>query len=492
METVLPQSINFSNPLPQGVPAVQKRRKFYPSTGAAFGPGLNPEIRIDLESANMLLDPVNSYLNFTFQNDDVSSVGLEISDSVFFDTLRIEQGGRVISRIENYNRLQCSVLAPAQMGVNGVVSETLTCAQKGGAANGARSSNPIGVAAPGNTYANLAHNNTGQLAQGHQWKFSVPIMGGLFTQDKLIPLPLLKPGNPISIVLTLTNGENIGAWAAAGGPIAPIPYTLTEVCYCASMVEVGRDVMDHIRDVQDRMGGQLVISSQDWEYASTQVPIAARNEFIARVPARHRSIKSLFWNCNSEDFATNTFPNRNRSNHYNLSYAGTMNGISYQLKVGSVVFPPQPVAMAGASAPAVNAACQFRRSEMITETAKAFGSLGWTAPTGIMNTTTYASGHSGQGNGDNGTVVGGGAEECPFGGGTICGFMAGLDLDSWARVALEGGVDTETMALESNLIITIDPASLIGPGLEPKTLNMWVLYDTHFYFNRDGMITFSN
>ena len=72
METVLPRSIDYGATLPVGVPAIQRRRRFYPTTGAVFGPGQIEEIRIDLESSNQLLDPANSYLDFEVINNDIA------------------------------------------------------------------------------------------------------------------------------------------------------------------------------------------------------------------------------------------------------------------------------------------------------------------------------------------------------------------------------------------------------------------------------------
>lgn len=500
MEQTLPRSIDYGATLPVGVPAIQKRRRFYPSTGAQFGPGLNPEIRIDLESANQLLDPANSYLDFVFVNNDAAaSVGFDISDQVFFDAMRIEQGGRVLSRVQGLNRLNCSVLSFGQQGHDGRVSESIYGGSRGfnnaGAANIAPFPNALAGGASGDIYLNLRHNASNLIAPGATQRFSIPIQGGLFTQDKLIPLPLLRPGNPLSIVFELTGANNIGCWNGAGGiaPAAATPYIIRDVSYVGSMVEVGRDVMDQIRGVQDRMGGQLVISSQDFEYSTSNVPAGSTGDVIMRIPARHRSIKSLFWTAQSNDLANTAGPVATLAGVYNMSYGGTMNGINYQLKVGSVVYPPQPVAMSGASINAGGAVAgrdMLPRSEMIMELAKAFGSLGWTSPTGQFNTIGYASGQNGCGNGDNGL---GGADIVPRASTTISGFAAGLDLDAWQRTAIEGGVDNETLAQEANLIVSVDPnAGLAGSGNEDMTCHIWVLFDQHYYFNRDGMITFSN
>ena len=490
--SVLPRSIDYGAHLPVGVPAIQRRRRFYPTTGATFGPGQIEEIRIDLESANQLLDPANSYLDFEVVNNDIAqSVGFDCSDQVFFDTIRIEQGGRVLSRVTGYNRLNCTALSMCQTNHNGRVSESVTGGQRGGAAGAIPASvNPIPPGGGlGASKVNLQHNSSADLgpvpAAGPRfWKFSVPIQTGLFTQDKLIPLPLLKPGAPLTICLELTASENIGCWTAAPAPLVNA-YSIRNVSYVGSMVEVGRDVMDQIRGVQDRMGGQLVISSQDWEHATANIAGGGvtTGEQIMRIPARHRSIKSVLWFAQSDSVA-NCPGIATIASTYNMSYSGTMNGISYQLKVGGMVYPPTSVNMSGQTGAANE---PMRRGEMCMELAKAFGTLGWTKPTGQLNTFGYASGVQGLGDGDNGN---GGVQNIGDSATPIAGFVAGLDLDAWQRTAIEGGVDNETLAEEANLIVTIDPAT--NAGAEDKTLHMYVLFDKHYYFNRDGMITFSD
>jgi hypothetical protein len=63
----------------------------------------------------------------------------------------------------------------------------------------------------------------------------------------------------------------------------------------------------------------------------------------------------------------------------------------------------------------------------------------------------------------------------------------GLDLDAFQHTAIEGGVDTKTLAEEVNLLIKV-----AAGNAEAKIIDVFALYDQHYYFNSDGMITFSN
>jgi hypothetical protein len=487
MERSLPKVIDYSVPgMPRAVPAIQRRRKFYPTNANEFGPGFNNEIRIDLESSNSLLDPSNSYLDFEFVNTDAAqSVGFDNSDQVFFDELRIEQNGRVLSKIQGYNRLNCSVLSMGQQTHNARVGESIYGGARGfnqdAAANNLPEVAPAALpvtTGPGTAYTNLNHNGA-LIGPALTQRFSVQIQGGLFTQDKMIPLPLVK--GPITIVLILTTAQNIGAWTAAPAPATA--YRLRNVSYVASLIEVGRDVIDQFRAVQDAMGGQLVISSQDWEYNTEDLAALATGQHIFRLPARHRSIKSVFWNANSTNMANAAAANL--SVVYNMSYAGGLNATEQQLRIGSQLYPAEPIRLAGGVAGLHPA----QRGEGAMELAKAFGSLGWTSPTGQFSTVGYGTSPvvGGPNNGD----MGAGGVNCVGTHNTaIQGYAAAISCDSWQNEAIEGGADSETLAEQANLLITIDPAG--NSGAEVKTINMWVLFDQHYYFRSDGSITFSN
>ena len=162
-----------------------------------------------------------------------------------------------------------------------------------------------------------------------------------------------------------------------------------------------------------------------------------------------------------------------------------------------MVFPPTPI-QAFQAEPVANAG-DLKRGECVMELAKALGTLSFRNPTGRLNTLTYGvSGNlvSGITNGDTGDGAGAtlapGSNEvtvcCPF----------GLDLEAFQHTAIQSGVDSQTLSQESNLILTIgpgDPAAgvpIVGSGLQNKVINMFVLFDQHYYFGQDGMITFSN
>jgi len=490
MERVMPSSIDYSRVLPLSIPAIARRKKFYPANGTAFNFLGSNEIRIQVGSANALLDPTHSYIECEVVNANAAQTfGFDMGGlSTMFSDVIIEQGGRVLSHCHEYNRLHSSVLAPAQTSKDGKATESLTGAGRAYNGVGVLSVAPRGVGGTGESYSNQAHNTDAFLPAGGGLRMTLGLTTGLFSQDKLIPLPLINPNEPITIVLRVASSDMPGCWngAPAVGDLQVI-----NVSYNAHLIEVGRDVIDQFRGVQEDMGGQLVISGQDWEYGAGNVPAASAGELPIRMPTRKRSIKSMFWTCTDNSYAGGA--GINEALCFNLSYAGNCNVDSWQLKVGSVTYPPTPIAGWGDVAIAGATPAVMQRGESAMELAKAFGTLGYTNPTGYLSTITYGTDAAGAlANGDN--TDGAGADLVAASGGVINVCPFGIDLEAVQRTAIESGIDTETLSQETNLILNINAvgASPAALAAHDKVLNMWMLYDQHYYFNRDGSITFSN
>ena len=483
MERTLPSTINYQDVLPLSVPAIARRRRFFPQNGTTFNSAGTNEIRIEIGSPNSLLDAGQSYLEFEVVNNNaVATLGFDLGGgAVLFDTLRVEQGGRVLSELQAFNRLHASVLDPVQVSYQGQMTQSINGAQRGGNGGGGVAGGfaPAAAALDGDTYTNNKHNIDTQIPALGFYRFTMPITSGLFTQDKLIPLPLVRSDAPITISLIMTAAENVGVWSAA--PNAT-DISIRKISYTAQLIEVGRDVIDQIRQTQNMMGGQLVISGQDWEHQQGQLPLNTTGEAIVRMPSRKRSINSLFWTAQSDDYG-NGAGGQAVDNCYNMSYCGVPNVNTYQVKVGSVVYPPTPINGPGAMAPAATGT----RGESVMELAKAFGTLGFTNPTGRISTITWGTDAADIGDGDNGDGLGGNlapASDNPIGYAPL-----GIDLTSFQHEALEAGVDTKTMSQETNLILDINA---VGSGAENKNIHMWIVYDQFYLFNADGMVTFNN
>ena len=499
----LPKSIDYTDVLPQSVPAVAKRKKFYPVNGTTFNPGGTREIRVPIHSTNGMMDPLQSYIQFEIRNTDGAiTFGPDLGGgSVYFEEIRIEQGGRVLTKTTNFNRLHSAILSPCQDHLEGKTYNSIASqnrSRNGLVAGGAGQIAVAGAGVGGEAYINGQHQGDNRIPAGGASRVTMPLPGGLFTQDKLIPLPLVSPSAPMELVMVMDSTiANFGCFSA--NP-APTVIEIQRFSVNAQIIEVGRDVIEQVRMTQEMMGGQIVISGHDFEHNQGLLPapggVGVTGEQVIRVPFRKRSIKSLFFVGQSDTFA-NGAAGQGRFSSFNLSYAGCMNLLDYQIKVGSVVYPPTPV-KAFQAEPVANQG-ELERGEAIMELSKAFGSLGSTAPSGTLNTFTYGTagnGVSGISNGDTGDGAGNTLSPETNGVTSVCPF--GLDLQSFQHTAQESGVDTQTMSLETNLILNIGPGDpgagvpITGHGLQPKNVHAFILYDQHYYFNSNGMITFSN
>lgn len=496
----IPKSIDYNDVLPVAVPAVARRRRFYPQGGASGFNALGTrEIRIELGSVNSLLDVQHSYLEMFAQNTSALTVGFDLGGGhALFEEVRVEQAGRVLAREQEHHRLHAGILSVAQTNTDGQLTESLGQNQRGlnSAAGGNAKIIPGPIGQDGDAYVNLRHNSDVDIPAGQEIRICMMMPTGLFTQDKLLPLPLVSQSNPLTIVLVMTSSLNVGAWSAAAVPVGAI--LLNRVNYVAQLIEVGGDVINQLRMMQQMGGGQLTISAQDIEHSTDVLPNGSQGELPIRIPARKRSIKSLLFNIVSNDF-TQGVPGVGFQQVFNLSYAGNANMDSYQMKVGSVVYPPQPVACwgdVGRAAAAVRPLPTEERSECIMELAKALGSLGFTNPTGRLSTITYgvhtpqavAAGAPPLADGDNGNGAGATLTPSSDQVQAVCPF--GLDLESFQHTAIESGLDSETMALETTLLINVSAAA--GTGAEDKVVHCYLVFDQHYYFNADGTITFSN
>ena len=499
MERGIPKSIDYNDVLPVAVPAVARRRRFYPQGGASgFNAVGTREIRIEIGSVNCLLDVQHSYLEMFAENRSAAvNVGFDIGGGhVLFEEVRVEQAGRVLAREQEHNRLHAGILSVAQTNTDGQLSESLGQQQRGLNAP-ANKIAPGLVGQTGEAYVNLRHNSANDMAAGAQTRICMMMPTGLFTQDKLLPLPLISQNNPLTIVLVMANSTNVGAWSAAGVGVGDIQ--LNRVNYVAQLIEVGGDVINQLRMMQQMGGGQLTISSQDIEHSTDVLPNGSTGELPIRIPARKRSIKSLLFQINSQDF-TQGAPGVGAQQVYSLSSGGNANMDNFQMKVGSVVYPPQPVACwgdVGRAAAANRPLPNEERGECAMELAKALGSLGFTNPTGRLSNITYgvntpqaivAAGVPLLSDGDNGDGAGNTLTPQSSQVQSVCPF--GLDLDSFQHTAIESGVNSETMALETTLLLNVSAAA--GTGGEDKVVHCYLVFDQHYYFNADGTITSSN
>lgn len=479
----MPSTIDYSTMLPLSIPAMASRRKFFPSNGSTFSRTGNRQIRIEVGHPSALLDPTHSYLEFRVQNANAAATfGVDLGGAnCFFESVRVEQAGKLLSYTQASNRLHSAILSPVQMSSEGIATGGITELNKGYQGAGASSTAPAAVGNNASAYDVARHNNQGFFAAaGRSHRLTMPISSGLFSQDKLIPLPLVDPNAPLTIVLDMAPPADVGCWSAAP---ADADLVVLECAYIAHLIEVGPDVIDQFKMVREQMGGQLALSGQDYEYFSQGLAAATPGQVALSCPARKRSIKSIFWCSQSNDYANTAGPIV-RAQCYSTSFAGSANIESFQFRVGPIQYPPTPVQCWGNT---LTVGAEFNRGEAVMELAKAVGTMSKTNPTGILSASTYGADDVGLASGENGIA---GADHVPTSSSKLGVCPFGISMDSFMRDVVESGVDSQTLAQETVLQLNWAPG--VNSGAEAQVVHMWVLYDQHYYFNSDGSVSYSN
>ena len=470
----LPKNADYSQVLPLAVESRSRRRTFFPNNGQTFTSDGNNIIRIDI-SASAFLDPKHSYLRFRMTNNcAAATMGIDFGGGHgFIRRLRIEQAGTVLSDVNHYSRLMASIILPSQGGIDSVAHRSLTEGQRFGNADAvAGAMLPMaGADVTGATVGTAPQSNLLIAAAGGQYVFSIPLMNGLLgtTQSKLVPLQLLS-SSPITIEIELADLLDVGCFSPAA-PLAGENYTIDDVRYVASLVEVGPEVDANLRMVRELSGGKLVLNGVDYTHFSGNIPAGVTGNQTINVPARRKSIKSLLFVGSSQTFAA-AFGAGAHAAVYNQSYGGNFSMTDYFMKIGSTQYPATPVACNWTPA---NVA--FARGEALSELAKCWGTLASTHGTGSLSTINYATQNCDVGNMVIPVAAGGGGINsllfCPF----------GLDLEAFQRTAIESGINTASQSLPISLVLNIGT-----PQLQAVNVDAYISYDSLYYIDEVGSI----
>ena len=476
MERVLPKTIDYTDVLPLAVESKSRRRTFFPNNGQSFTDNTNNIVRIDI-SADALLDTQHSYLRFT-NTFATRTFGIDFAGGhAFIKRLRIEQSGTILEDIQNYNKLMGGIVLPCQCGSDYLKERQITegvnqNSQSGTVAN-FRSPQAINVTAAGagaadalglRSGAAMTNNNNNivsQIAAGGSFDFCIPLTSGLFNNEKLIPLMLMSA--PLTIEMELAPRIQAGTSSTDNTGT----YTMSNVRYIANLVEVGLDVAQQLRMVQEMSGGVLTLAGQTYKHFSGTATGGA--ESVINIPARVKSMKSIFF------YSKGT--NADAIGTYDLGSGGTMGLQEFQLKIGSVVYPPTPVQCQHRGGAAIGAS-GGQRSEQLMELAKAWGNVGSNKGLGMLQSLNYGTTIETEANGaaTNGFLSGGAQYVfCPY----------GLDLEAFQRVAIESGVNTADRSLPISLILSHNSAQ------SEQQVDAFILADALFYINADGSMSVS-
>jgi hypothetical protein len=474
VERVLPKTLDYTDVLPLAVESKSRRRTFFPNNGNSFSTGGNNIIRIDL-SADALLDTQHSYLRFSCLFG-VAAQGIDPAGGhAFISRLRVEQSGTILEDIQSYNKLVGAVILPCQGTEEYQGIRQLTEGQH--APYSAEDSIiPVPVA---QTLASVGFEGIGggtnaidSQGAASRCEFCIPLMSGILNCEKLVPLMLMSA--PLTIEIELASAAEATVSAAGG------TQTIDNVRYIANLVEVGQDVSQQLRMLQEMSGGVLTLTGQTYRHFAGAIPAAAATSTVINVPARVKSMKSIFFNMPGLNAAGNTGA---AITDYDVGTGGHNNVDDYQFKIGSVVYPPTPVrcgfgtrtAAAAGSNPAVAGEC-------VMELEKAWGNVGSRFGLGAKTKASlfYSS-------------IAVRAVPAAAGGATVNTAATieryapfGLDMEAFQRVAIESGVNTADRSLPITLTLTHG-----GAGSQVSNVDVWVLADALFYINSDGSMSVS-
>tara|TARA_R110000787_G_scaffold87545_1_gene186517 strand:+ start:56 stop:1492 length:1437 start_codon:yes stop_codon:yes gene_type:complete len=471
----LPSTVDYSRVLPLAVESRSRRRTFFPNNGQNFSSDGNNIIRIDV-SASAFLDPKHSYLRFNWTNNTGQTCGLDFGGGHgFIRRLRIEQAGNVLSDCQNYNKLMSAIILPSQGGVDNLahrsVTEGVRFCNDGGVGNSnitAPNGEVSGCITNGATNSDVQIPAIALGVGGTSYTFTIPLLNGLLgtTQSKMVPLQLLG-SSPLTIEIELAPALDIGVYAAGIGAAG---YDVSDIRYVASLIEVGPEVDAQLRMVQEASGGRLVLNGVDYTHFAGNIAANSVGPQVINVPARRKSLKSLFFVGSSQQYGGA------QSTMYNLSHGGNFNMNEYHMKIGSMVHPPTPIQANLSTAVLATTG----RSEAFSELAKCWGTLGSINGTGILSRTNYATLNC-----NVASIPQPGAPGAAMNTHRFAPF--GIDLESWSRgVNLESGVNTADRSLPISLIVNIGVAAV-----EAINVDCYVSFDSLYYIDSVGNISVS-
>ena len=532
-----PNSVNYGDQLPLGIEAKSQKRLFFPTTGDRYGPTGNNIARIDINYDGLLdtAQSYLEFTVRNKTNPDAAGTGrtagsLDLGQSLI-KKLTVSSGGVVLEEIHDYNTLVGAFLVPSNagkqnlhyesmnltgidfaanftqrtqaqvdadcvaarpaalaFGAAGVPAETATGTGTGDTSmtnltgalhvdmlalvNHALRTSLVAAGGDGaiataihdavNAYATNNANgtfetlrysattgaigdNTGALGVNESRKQHYKLVSGLLDNDKYLPLVLMNAGITLEIEWAIGNE----AGCAVGHDF---DYEISQLRYASHLIDLERSFYDRLRMVQQASGGVLQIAGQSYRGFRGNIDDLNTAGSI-NCPARVRSIKSFFFG----------YKRAVTQAKFNTSAMGHNNLRQFQLSIGATRYPPTPNE------------CNATTNKVgaYTELMKAFGKIGSTVHSDLLNSGNYMAGAGAGGDNDPADII----PFSPF----------AIDLESF-RHEIENGIDSSSRALPITLHTTHSAAIEAGCN----DVYMYVLYDSLFYVNMDGSVSVSS
>ena len=368
------------------------------------------------------------------------------------------------------------------------------------------------------TAAALATANTGAergvgvMGDGRSaYKYNLPLMCGLGMLRKYFPLIFLNQG--ITIVLHLETGANIGAWVGSGEAAALNPlvstqalnYNITNVRFCAHLVDLDRAFYERLRSTIEASGGVMTLASTTYRHFTDSVPTGSASGTI-NIPARIKSIKALLVRQVRSD-------QDGHNNCFNVGQSTCAGLNNYSFRVGAVKYPPTDIQV-NYAAPANPHSALTNAGEVFQEVRKAFGTIGaydhktncqeasWRPSYACSNTTRLMATNA-AGTEDQTHIV----SKVAVNDGTLAlsnniacckqNFMYGFDFEGFSKSAIQSGINTQDRSLPITLeaiyngVNPMVASVLAGSENNSSALRVdtYAMCDILFYIDATGNIT---
>jgi len=280
---------------------------------------------------------------------------------------------------------------------------------------------------------------------GHTRSYTIKLMSGLLNNEKYVPLGFIAGGGLV-LELTLDSNQN-AVWNDAG---TQGTYSISDVNYLGQVVEMEEGFNQSFRAMLSSAGGVKWHGTtfRGHNYSFTSAAIGSAN---IPVTERSKSIKALYTILRRNSGGTNQFS----ATGYTLSRRTFNDTQSVQWKIGSNVYPSQPVVGNSSNV-----------SQYVSELVKSFSSLGDIRQGSSITEANFKQDDPSAGYGS---------------------AVFSIDLESYpgASSILESGLDSASLALPINVAMEFGAAAFAGT----IQANTFAMVDCIFTLDSQGMLT---
>jgi hypothetical protein len=478
---MLPKQLRYGSKVESAVARSYKTNVAPQNGTGTYNAGDTITINIPTRS-NLVLCSSDSTLKFTTTFTSGANNNALRWDSCgahgIIQRIRIFHGSNLLQDIDNYGMLakmlfDIQVNTPANYGKNNILCGTrndltTTFTTPGSAALVAGAGAVAGALVPAGNYSiSVLQTNTGDridppgavlaaaAAVSQTYCINLISLLGTLGANNYIPLFAMTSA-PLRAEITLVNSGNLAC--ASVGALAAAPFTLTNVEYCGTFIELGDVGMSMIYQSLDGRPLQFVYPDyRNYQYSNTGLIYNTLTQLQIPIPAKFSSLKSLFLTFRDQYNIITYFP-----------YSSVTKGlVDYQFRIGASVMPSK------APTSTINGVVAASYAEHFAELLKAIGNISDLMHTPSIEKVSYTLPTSVIIN-DNAVAT------CTN---TSGSFYIGIDLENYAAASKDSifaGMNTNTddIYCVANFINPVNPGG--GAGNPNIRIDAYALFDCVF------------